>query len=231
MAQIKHSDFGFRLEGIEPIHDPAWTAAPDRARRAYWTEAAAFGLRTRQRGIIRGLGANGQPVRNILPSTRKRRRSAMTKSGKGSPSAAPLVPGYTLSRTHQYLRAIVQRDGVWFQWRHDPRTGVNWGQILQYQAEQGRDHFGFSAEEWDAIVTHMDAWWARRRPRYAPVEPAAPVVPIRVYRPAPIQPTRIKPARIVAMPAGGVYTAGPSSSGGSSPFSDLTHFSGFRQFR
>lgn len=166
-TQVKRSAFGWRLENIEPRHDPAWGLAGPKGQRAYWLEAAKVGHRIKVASILKGLGRDGGPVRDISPKTRAHRRSEMTPDKRGNPAAPPLTPGGALSRAASYLRVIVQDDGCWFQWRFDRHIGASWGLIMSYQARQGRDMIGFSADDWDEIVTVMDRWWAANRKKLA----------------------------------------------------------------
>lgn len=126
-----------------------------------------IGLEVKDKSIARGLGIDGDPLRDILATTRKYRRSAMTASGRGDPKAPPLTPAYGLSRARSYLRAAVWNNGVTFWYRFDRKLGLYFGAILRYQAAQGRNILGFSADDLDEIYRRAHQWWAVNRARLA----------------------------------------------------------------
>ena len=138
----------FTIKGIEPN---GLNTFPDAVRLLYWSWVTTLALKAKDRDLAAGLDAYGEPLRPISKETRKHRVSAMTPSGRGSPSAPPLSPGYKLSRVRSLLagRALVDRCEIW--WRYDPFTHASFSKILTYQQEQGRDVFGLSDESVEEV--------------------------------------------------------------------------------
>jgi hypothetical protein len=138
----------FTIKGIEPN---GLNAYPDAVRLLYWSWVTQFALKAKDRDLAAGLDAFGEPLKPISKETRKHRKSAMTPSGKGDPSAPPLSPGRKLSRVRSLLagRALLDRCEIW--WRFDPFTHASFGRILTFQQEQGRDVFGLSDESTEEV--------------------------------------------------------------------------------
>jgi hypothetical protein len=104
----------------------------------YWSWVATLVLKAKDRDLAAGLDAFGEPLRPISKETRKHRKSAMTPSGRGDPSAPPLSPGRKLSRVRSLLAARAF-------------THASFGRILTFQQEQGRDVFGLSDESTEEV--------------------------------------------------------------------------------
>ena len=68
----------------------------------------------------------------------------MTPTGRGDPSAPPLMPGRALSRTRSLLAGRAFPDRAEFWWRYDPYTYDSWARILRDQKRKGRNVFGLS---------------------------------------------------------------------------------------
>lgn len=209
MTQVKKSHVGFKIQGIEPSSDIAWTLAGPKGHRAFWNEVARWGLKVKDESIRKGLDIYGEPLAPISERTRNNRVSAMGKAYRNAP---PLTPAYGKSRTRSYLRAIVERDGVWLQWRYDPRIGNSWGVILRMQADnkkKPRNVIGMSIEDLDAVYDHMVRWWKTYRKKYAIAGASEAVTPKIVARfnnappakpvtPTPSQPLTVRFAPVVA---------------------------------
>ena len=176
-GSVKPSKDGYTIRGILP---PALRMESDDVKLTFWSHVVAEGLREKDRELSRGLDAEGRPLKPIAPETRKHRRSAMTPTGKGDPSAPPLTPGRALSRTRSLLAGRAFPDRAEFWWRYDPLTYDSWARILRDQKRKGRDVFGLSpaglarvtARSWRALRPHA-AGQARRR-HAAARRPAAP---------------------------------------------------------
>src|SRR4051794_23775684 len=104
----------FRLRGIEPAHDPAWKAAPEKLRRAFWAEVVKLGKEAKDRELAAGLDRFGSPLARIAASTRAHRRSAM---GPADPDAPALTPAYGLSRTRSLFAGKAFADHALFYWK------------------------------------------------------------------------------------------------------------------
>ncbi len=131
----------FLVRGIEPVDLKLY---PDNVKLAYWGWIAELGIKAKDAELAKGLDKDGKPLRPIKSKTAKHRRSAMTPSGKGDPSAPPLMPGRSLSRVRSLLTARARKNAAEFYWRFDPWTHDTFGKILRYQADKGRDVFGLS---------------------------------------------------------------------------------------
>jgi len=171
---------GFAIRGIAP---PALRGASNEAKLTFWSFVTAEALRQKDRELARGLNKDGRPLRPpISAATRKHRRSMMTPTGKGDPSAPPLMPGRGLSRTRSLLagKAFTDRSELW--WRFDAYTYDSWARILRFQADRypGRDVFGLSPDG-VRIVTARS--WERFR-RWRQGRPGAAGVPGIVQPPA-----------------------------------------------
>lgn len=166
------SEFGFGLHGIEPALDPAWRLGGEKARAAFWAEAAKVGLLIRRRSLGKGLDKDGKPLAAISYRTKlARKRLGYSPMGRSFPNAPPLTPCYGLSRTRCLLRTTPMADGVWFDWGYDRHTRKNWGIILDYhrQGVHGkiRDVFGLPPDDRAAIKLKMDRWWQANRAKFA----------------------------------------------------------------
>jgi GNAT superfamily N-acetyltransferase len=131
----------YKIRGIAP---PDLADQPANVRKMYWQWVVDYGLKRKDKELAAGLNKDGGPLRPISPETRKYRRSAMTASGKGDPSAPPLTPGRQLSRTRSLLAGRALSTHAEFYWRFDAFTGDSWGVVLAVQATRGRDVFGLS---------------------------------------------------------------------------------------
>jgi hypothetical protein len=131
----------YKLSGIEP---PDLVNFPNNVRKMYWQWVVDFGLKRKDKELSEGLDKDGKALKPILAETRKHRRSEMTPTGRGSPSAPPLTPGYQKSRTRSLLAGRAFTTHAEFFWLYDPHTGDSWGVILADQAKQGRNVFGLS---------------------------------------------------------------------------------------
>ena len=126
----------FLLRGIEP---PDLRLYPDSTKTLYWSWVTEFGLKAKDSELARGLNKHGKPLPGVKEKTRKNRRSAMTATGRGDPSAPYLMPGRGLSRTRSLLAGRAHRNYAEFYWRYDPWTGDQWGKVLSYHAARSTD--------------------------------------------------------------------------------------------
>jgi len=189
VARVTPSKDGFTLRGLLP---PALRGEPDTVKIQFYSYVLQVTLKEKDRELAEGKDKDGKPLRPISPRTRKYRRSAMTPSGKGDPSAPPLMPGRALSRTRSLLtgRAFPDRCEIW--WSYDPLTYDSWARILEYQRDRwpGRDVFGLSqdalarvtARSWKAFAR----WQAGRKSAPPPPPPIGrPVAPAPRRLPTP----------------------------------------------
>jgi hypothetical protein len=197
MTQVKKSHVGFRIDGIEPSQDIAWVLAGPKGQRAFWQEVARWGLKVKDESIRKGLDIYGEPLKPISERTRNNRVSAMGKAYRNAP---PLTPAYGKSRTRSYLRAIVEKDGVYIQWRFDRRIGNSWGVILRHQAGQGRNVIGLSVEDLDSIYDHAMRWWRTYRKKFAIAGATEAVTPKVVARFNNAPPPKPIPAPVPSQP-------------------------------
>jgi hypothetical protein len=152
---------GYKLRIPEP---PDLASHGPQVRRLFWTWVVDLGLKRKDKELSQGLDKDGKPLRAISAYTRKHRRSAMTPSGKGDPSAPPLTPGHQKSRTRSLLagRVVQRKDGGFaadFWWRYDAWTGDSWMVVLNAQAKKGRDVFGLSDAGTAWVKTQAWAKW------------------------------------------------------------------------
>jgi len=145
----------YEIRGIEP---PDLARYPDDVRKLFWGWVVELGIKAKTKDVLAGIGADGSPLKAISRMTRKNRKSAMTPEEKGDPSAPPLIPGWQKSRTYSLLYGTAFIDHAEFGWRYDSWTGKNWGKILAYQAQQGRDTIGLSP---DGIARVKVQAWSR----------------------------------------------------------------------
>jgi len=171
--------------GIMP---PELRGAPDEAKLTFWTFVLAESLKQKDRELAQGLDKDGKALRRISAATRKHRRSAMTPTGKGDPSAPPLMPGRALSRTRSLLSGRAFPNRVELFWRFDAFTYDSWARVLRKQAKQGRDVFGLSPKGL-AVVTARS--WERYR-RWRAGRPGA-TAPPPVVQPAVAPAPRVIP--------------------------------------
>lgn len=148
--------------GIAP---PGLSKEPESIRLLFWGWVVDLGLRRKDWELARGLNAKGEPLPGVAPATRKHRRSAMTPSGKGSPSAPYLMPGKGLSRTRSLLAGKAHRDHAEFFWRFDPWTGDQWGKILHHHAKRGQAYnvVGLSPAGVRWVAAQARQAWERHR--------------------------------------------------------------------
>lgn len=140
-AKVYLIEDGYGIRGLEP---PGLAAYPAEIRRQFWGWVGEAGLRQKDKDLARGLDKDGKPLRPISAETRKHRRSAMTPSGRGDPSAPPLEPGWQKSRVRSLLTAKAFEDHCEFWWKYDPHSGDSFARILEGQRAMGRDVFGLS---------------------------------------------------------------------------------------
>jgi hypothetical protein len=164
------SEDGYTLSGFDP---PGFERFPDDVHKMYYEWIVELGLRAKDRDLAKGLDKDGLPFRPISEETRKRRRSAMTPSGKGDPNAPPLIPGWQKSRTRSLLTGKATASSAQFWWKFDPRTHDSWARILEYQRDNyGRDAFGLSSKAMARVRAQAwERWDKWKRGKYeAPAE-------------------------------------------------------------
>jgi hypothetical protein len=138
---VTESEDGYTISQLDP---PDFTRFGGDDRTRFYGWVVEIGLREKDRELAKGLDRDGEELRDIKPETRKHRRSAMTKSGKGDPKAPPLIPGWKLSRVRSLLTGKAFPDRAEFWWGFDAHTGASFARILEAQKDQGRDVFGLS---------------------------------------------------------------------------------------
>ncbi len=148
----------YSIRGIEP---PDLYRFPDDVRKLFWGWVVELGIKAKAKDVIAGLDKDGQPLKAIKPKTRKNRKSAMTPSGKGDPAAPPLIPGWQKSRTYSLLYGTAFVDHAEFGWRFDAWTGKQWGKILAFQAQHGRDTIGLSPDGIARVKVQAWSKWAQ----------------------------------------------------------------------
>jgi hypothetical protein len=148
----------FALAGIEP-DDRLYRDDPA-ARRWFWREAAAVGIKVKRNSLVKGLGRDGGPLAPIHALTRRARqddinpvtgRAPYSPMGRARPNAAPLMATGRRSRTYSLLRAEPKGEAVRFWWGDDPHTGRNWGEILKRHAEGFARHFRYPSNGWGFV--------------------------------------------------------------------------------
>jgi hypothetical protein len=165
----------FKIRGIEP---PDLKDYPPSVRKLFWGWVVEYGLKRKDLELSKGLDKDGKPLRPIRPKTRRYRRSAMTPTGKGDPSAPPLTPGHQLSRPRSLLAGRALTTHAEFYWRFDAFTGDSFGVVLAYQKEKGRDVFGLSPKGTAWVQRMALKRWERYKAGQA--GQAGPVRPARV---------------------------------------------------
>jgi hypothetical protein len=146
----------YKIRGIEP---PDLGQFPPETRKLYWSWVVELGLRAKGKEILAGLDKDGNPLKAISKDTREHRKSVNTASGKGDPSAPPLIPGWQKSRTYALLAGRAFTTHAEFYWRYDTWTGELWGDILAYQRKQGRDVIGTSVAAVAKVKAQSWAKW------------------------------------------------------------------------
>jgi hypothetical protein len=193
---------GFRLAGIAPDDDTAFTPA---ARKAFWKQAGKVAITVKQSSLARRLDRHGNLMTPISIPTAIARdadvnpvtgRTPYSTYGRASSTNAPLQATGKLSRTQTLMRAIPEAGGVWIYWMRDRETGRMWGEILRRHARgfmqrfvypssgvgyvPPRDVIGLSEEDQAAVEQRMDQWWRTNRTRFAGKlggQPGIPVTP------------------------------------------------------
>lgn len=166
---------------IVKLVPPEIKALPPHDRLAFQGVVAEFVLKRKDWELARGLNAKGEPLPPVSAKTRKHRRSEMTPSGKGDPTAPYLMPGRKLSRTRSLLTARAHSDHVVVGWRFDAWTGDQWGKILAIHARRGEryDVVGLSAKGRAWVLAKslaaFRAWKAGKAPLPLPPVPSAMV--------------------------------------------------------
>lgn len=162
------SEDGFTIKGIAPSDLKDYPGL----ELQFWQFVVALGLKQKDRELAAGLNIKGKPLSPpISERTRKHRKSVMTPTGKGDPSAPPLMPGRALSRTRSLLSGAASESEARFFWRFDPHTGDSWAATLQTIADRwpGRDVIGLSpAAEKRVRVQAWNLWDRLKRGRSLP---------------------------------------------------------------
>lgn len=243
MARVSPSRDGFTIRGIAP---PELRGRPDEVRLIFWSFVLDATLGTKDRELAQGLDKDGRPLRPISAYTRAHRRSMMTPTGRGDPSAPPLMPGRALSRTRSLLTGRAFADRCEIYWRYDPFTYDSWARVLRAQRSRGRDVIGLSPA---GLATVTAASWRAFRAWAATGMPGPPPHVSPAPAPAPVAlpilgRTRMtwaesgigaKPHRPGAQTSGGLSwpewmsylrrpAPAPSASGRRRPFSNLLRF-------
>jgi hypothetical protein len=171
------SEDGYSIKSIAP---PDLRDRPEFAL-TFWGWVTDLGLKAKDNELSRGLDRHGKPLRRISEATRLHRRSAMTPTGKGDPSAPPLTPGRQLSRTRSLLTGRAYGDHAAFWWKFDPWTGDSWARVLEAQKAMGRDVFGLSPKAEAAVKARAWAMWADLKAgRPIPVITARQATPVAI---------------------------------------------------
>ena len=162
----------FIIKGIDP---PGLSSQPESVRLMFWNWVVELGLKRKDRELSQGLNASGGKLPSVRLGTRKHRRSAMTPTGKGDPSAPYLMPGRRLSRTRSLLSGKAHTNYAEFFWRYDPWSGDQWGKILAIHARRGAAYnvVGLSERGIQIVAREVQARWRRWLTGEAPV--VAPV--------------------------------------------------------
>jgi hypothetical protein len=178
IGRVVQSEDGFSIYGLAP---PDLTKFPQDVKMMFWHWILELSLRAKDRDLSKGLDKDGQPLRPISKYTRENRRSAMTASGKGDPSAPPLEPAWQRSRVRSLLTGREFPDHVELWWRFDPYTRDSFARILEYQKEQGRDVFGLSQQSLARVRAQAwERWNKWRTGKY--VEKAPKMLPSTILK-------------------------------------------------
>lgn len=142
-------------------------------RLAYWRAAVPLVLKQKDKELAAGLNRHGRKLPRVAPTTSKRRRSAMTPSGRGDPKAPYLMPGRKLSRTRSLLAAKPRKDGVLVWWRYDAFSGREWGEVLRRHAQRGTEYdvIGLSPAGVAAVKQAVERRWAKLHKTPTPPAP------------------------------------------------------------
>jgi hypothetical protein len=152
---VEPGKYSFKIRGIEP---PDLARFPADVKKLFWSWVVEIGLKIKAKEILAGIDVTGG-VMSISAKTRKRRKSAMTSSGKGDPDAPALIPGWQKSRTYSLLAGRPFTTHAEFYWRYDPWTGKQWGVTLRYLADMGLDTIGLSPQGQATLkVQSWDRW-------------------------------------------------------------------------
>lgn len=174
---------------ILKLAPPEIRALPPHDRLAFQSVVVEFALRRKDWELARGLNAKGEPLPPVSAETRKYRRSEMTPTGRGDPSAPYLMPGRRLSRTRSLLTGKAHADYAEFGWRFDPYTADQWGKILAIHARRGTDYdvvgLSVKGQAWvkAKALAAFRAWKAGEAPLPLPAAPRSAVaadVPVDV---------------------------------------------------
>jgi hypothetical protein len=204
---------GYAIRGIAPrdLKDH-----PESVRLMYWSWIVEIGLRAKDKELSQGLDANGKPLRAISAATRKHRRSAMTPSGKGDPSAPPLMPARALSRTRSLLSGRAYPDHAEYWWRFDAFTGDSWARTLEKQRDRwGRDVFGVSPKAQKLIQARSYELWDRWKRGLPVAQVRAAIIPMApaVQAPPPERAGLEDWRRLFAQPAKAAQPGRPGAPG------------------
>jgi hypothetical protein len=154
-ARVYLVEDGYAIKGAEP---PGLRKQPAPIKIMFWGWLMEAALKAKDRDLSMGLDKDGQPLRPITAHTRKHRKSVMTPTGKGDPSAPPLMPGRKLSRVRSLLTGRAEVDHAEFWWKFDPFTHESFAKILEKEKDEGRDVFGLSPA---ALKRSMSQAWDR----------------------------------------------------------------------
>ena len=154
MSDRESSQVGYRLRGIEP---PDLARYPDPVKLMFKGWVVDFELTAKDRDLAAGLGADGTPLRPLLPKSIKHRKSQVGPTHKQAP---PLEPSYARSRVRSLLRGRAHSNSAEFFWAFDSVTGKSFADILRYQRDEyGRDVFGLSPDGTDWVQAQALKKW------------------------------------------------------------------------
>ena len=168
---------------ILKLAPPELRSQPPAVRIMFQAWVVELTLERKDKELAAGINASGGKLPPVRPKTRKYRRSAMTPTGRGDPTAPYLQPGRGLSRTRSLLAGKAHPDYAEFWWRYDAHTGDQWGRILAIHARRGKayDVVGLSpkGQAWvQAEALKLWAAWKSGRsikgPGSGPTVPAVP---------------------------------------------------------
>jgi GNAT superfamily N-acetyltransferase len=190
--------YDYEIRGIEPADLARY---PDDVRRLYWSWVVEIGLTIKAKEILAGIDVTGTTM-SIAAKTRKRRKSAMTASGKGDPAAPALIPGWQKSRTYSLLAGKPFVDHAEFYWRYDPWTGKQWGVTLRHLADRGLDTIGLSPDGQASLKVQSWAYWSKYKAGKLPERltklPGPPVrAPVEIPRVGRYERTYVTPGGMV----------------------------------
>ncbi len=196
--------YAFRVEGIAPVHDPAWHAAGESVHREFWRAVVGFVLFEKDRELAAGYDRFGYRMARIAASTRAKGRHR-SHTGKGSPDAPPLDPAYALSRTRSLLDGRAKVDHAEFFWRFDEVSGRPWGQVLGFHRAGNpgrnlpvRDVIGISPVALRRVRVKANEWWLNYQAGRAHGRLAGELTIVIPPRSGRVTPERPKVNRLVA---------------------------------